>query len=335
LTDFVSIGIVSFSDQKYLQKTLPKIVEQNFEKFEILFFDNNSDYRIRNWVKKKFPIIKIFGFKKNIGFGTAHNFLIQKSQGKFYWAVNSDFFPQKDFLQKIIPVMKKNKKIASASGKILQWKNFPKIPDTKICSKIDSTGLKFFPNFSVQDRGNNQNVKNFQNQSEIFGAGGVAPVFRISALHKISQNNKFFEENFFAYFEDVDLALRFRWGGFSAIFIPTAVGFHDRSFFTKKSFYQQFWNRKKRSRFLRAESFANYFLMITKNFSSDFSFQFLLKNYFFRAKYFCFLFFFEPLVFFTGLRKILKFRKIFQEKNKKIIRQISPEKMEEIIKNID
>src|SRR5262249_44598552 len=63
---------------------------------------------------------------------------------------------------------------------------------------------------------------------EIFGPSGAAAMYRRKALDAVSINGQYFDEDFFAYREDADLAWRCRLYGWISIYVPTAVAQHRR-----------------------------------------------------------------------------------------------------------
>jgi len=112
---------------------------------------------------------------------------------------------------------------------------------------IDTTGLLMFKNRRIVNRGQgDSDTGQFEKQEEVLGPDGAVPVYRKKALDDIAiplrvfsrevsrssaQNStgvEFFDENFFLYKEDVDLAWRLRLLGWKTIYTPKAVAYHSR-----------------------------------------------------------------------------------------------------------
>ena len=79
------------------------------------------------------------------------------------------------------------------------------------------------------DRGADQpDTGQFDTAGEIFGPSGAAAMYRRNALDDVALNGQYFDEDFFAYREDADLAWRCRLFGWTSIYVPTAVAHHRR-----------------------------------------------------------------------------------------------------------
>jgi GT2 family glycosyltransferase len=68
----------------------------------------------------------------------------------------------------------------------------------------------------------------FEKPEEVFGPSGAAAMYRRKALDHVAIDGQFFDEEFFAYREDADLAWRCRLYGWTSIYIPSAVALHRR-----------------------------------------------------------------------------------------------------------
>jgi GT2 family glycosyltransferase len=62
----------------------------------------------------------------------------------------------------------------------------------------------------------------------VFGATGAAAMFRRAFVEAVSIYGQFFDEDFFSYREDADLAWRAQLMGWKCLYVPTAVAWHVR-----------------------------------------------------------------------------------------------------------
>ena len=97
----------------------------------------------------------------------------------------------------------------------------------------------------------------YDTAEEIFGADGAAPLYRRAMLEDVKIEGQYFDEQFFAYMEDVDLAWRARLLGWRCWYEPSAVAIHARTF--------QPGRRRARSRPIRRMAVKNRYLMLLKN----------------------------------------------------------------------
>lgn len=124
---------------------------------------------------------------------------------------------------------------------------------------IDSTGLVMNRIWRAFDRGAGEPSANWKVSGEVFGVSGAAAMYSRTMIEAISVQDQFFDDDFFAYKEDVDVAWRGRLFGFKSYYCAEAVGYHKRGW--KKG------NRKQQPLFIRRYSFINRYKMMYKNLS--------------------------------------------------------------------
>ena len=254
----VSINLLTYNAEKYIEDCLNSVFSQSYPYLEILIIDNNSTDNTVDYLKglTSKPELKIIFNQKNVGFAAGHNQGIKESQGEFILCLNQDVVLDKDFVKKAVEIFKKNNKLAAVQGKLLRQRT------------IDTTGLIILKNRRIINRGQGQiDQGQFGKIEEIFGADGAAPVYRRKALEDIKVNGEYFDQDFFCYKEDVDLAWRMRLYGWKAIYQPAAVAWHWRG--SGDSATRTPWGivkeRRKISQFSKYLSFKNQRLMQIKN----------------------------------------------------------------------
>ena len=90
---------------------------------------------------------------------------------------------------------------------------------------IDSTGIYFTPNMRHLDRGaEEQDRGQFDREQYVFGATGAAAMFRREFIEAVSVEGQFFDEEFFAFREDADLAWRAQLMGWKCLYTPQGSG---------------------------------------------------------------------------------------------------------------
>ena len=274
----VSINLLTYNARPYIKDCLNSVLKQTYPYIEILVIDNDSFDGTVNYLKQvgsENPKIKVIFNQNNFGFAVGHNQGIEESQGEFILCLNQDVVLDKDFIKRAIEVLEKDGKTAAVQGKILRMPLTSKI--------IDVTGLVILKNRRVIARGQGQTDRGqFEKIEEIFGADGAVPVYRRKALDDIRlakvkplQNYKgltlanfeYFDEDFFVYKEDVDLAWRMQLYGWQTIYQPMAIAWHWRG--SGDSAVRTPWGiikeRRKINQFSKYLSFKNQRLMQLKN----------------------------------------------------------------------
>jgi len=101
--------------------------------------------------------------------------------------------------------------------------------DPRRTNLIDSTGIYFTRNMRHLDRGAEEIDRGqYDRMQYVFGASGAAAFFRRSFIEGVSVDGEFFDEEFFAFREDGDLAWRAQVMGWKCLYVPTAVAWHVR-----------------------------------------------------------------------------------------------------------
>ena len=233
----LSIIIINYKSEQFLETCLQHI---HYEKpYEIIMVDNDQKKKYMQELQKKYSF-KLIAPPKNIGFAKANN--VEKAKGKYILTLNADIFLTPKYISACISFLEKNPKVASVQGKLLSEKN------KKV---IDSTG-----NVLTKSRfayNENHKIKDKEIPShEIFGVCAAAAIYRKKALEDIKINNEYFDNDFFAYLEDVDLDWRLRKKGWKSFVETSAVAFHIRETTTNHKYRLQ-------------QAIRNRYFMVLKN----------------------------------------------------------------------
>jgi GT2 family glycosyltransferase len=159
--------------------------------------------------------------KQNFGFSKGNNIGIRFAQKhlkpQYVCLLNNDTIVSKNWLKELIKEITSEKKIGSCSSKLLMYDN------NKI---INSTGIMIIRDGTAIDRGRNKVDKNqYDNQTNIFGACAAGAIYSMDALNDAG----ILDDDFFAYFEDVDLSWRLQLSGWKCKYVPAAVVYHKYS----------------------------------------------------------------------------------------------------------
>lgn len=270
----VSINLLTYNAEKYIKSCLGSVFSQDYPELEVLIIDNASTDGTIEYLKKlpKKPNLHIIFNKKNIGFAAGHNQGIRKSKGNFILCLNQDVVLDSNFVSEAIKTFQMDSKIASVQGKLLRWNlGLPtsnQFTDYKISHIIDTIGFIIFKNRRIINREQGQiDQGQFEKVEEIFGADGAAPVYRKEALEDVKVEKKYFDEDFFCYKEDVDIAWRLRLNGWNSIYQPKAVAWHARTAgdSAAKNYFAIMRERLKIGKFGKFHAFKNQRLMQLKN----------------------------------------------------------------------
>jgi GT2 family glycosyltransferase len=214
----VAVNIVTFNSARDIAACLESLGEQTFEDFEIHVLDNaSSDDTLK--IIEPFDVAYLVRSPVNTGFCKAHNDLARRFPSEYVLFLNPDTVLSPTFIEQLVHALDARPDAASAGGKLLRF-------DGKT---IDSTGIIMLREQRHLDRGGDQFDRGqYERPEEIFGPSGAAAMYRTKALEDVAIDGQYFDEDFFAYREDADLAWRCRLYGWTSIYVPTAVARHRR-----------------------------------------------------------------------------------------------------------
>jgi len=213
MSEKISFVVVNYKGKKYLPKCFDSIYAQTYpeQNIEIIMVDNNSKDGSVEFVKKKYPKIKIIQNKVN-NYCIANNLGIKKAKGSLIFLLNNDAYLKKDCLNILVENIIKDNKTGAVTGKIL-FEN----------GKIQSTGHIELPNFYFGDRGFMEKDTGQYNKKEYVESICFASVLiKKECIASVG----LLDEEFIMYCEDVDFSIRVRKKGWKLLYIPEAVTYH-------------------------------------------------------------------------------------------------------------
>lgn len=210
----VSVVIPNWNGKNLLKICLPSLKQQSFKNFEVIIVDNGSDDGSVSYIKRSFLEFKVIELDYNIGFAPAINLGIQKSNGEFIVLINNDTRLDKNCLANLVKAAKTHPEVGMVAAKMLNYFNKSLIDSAG--DYIDAVGHANNIGFGGKDN------PNFNKPGYIFLVNGGGSLFKKKMLDQVG----LFDEDFFAYFEDVDLCFRAQLLGFKAWYESKAVVYH-------------------------------------------------------------------------------------------------------------
>jgi len=214
----VSVVIVNWNGKDHLAECLDSLRCQTFKDFEIILVDNGSEDGSREFVQEYFHEVRLVALQKNCGFAGGNNAGIQAASGKYIALLNNDTKVDPAWLTNLLKEAEENPSIVGMwASKILSYDN-PEI--------IDNVGLLMYPDGLGRGKGRlEKDEGQYDKTGEAFFPSGCAGLYRREMLDEIG----LFDEEFFAYADDVDLGLRARLAGWQCIYVPSAKVYHKYS----------------------------------------------------------------------------------------------------------
>ncbi len=227
-TNFISgqvdVVIVNWNGKRYLGPCLRSVLDQTYPNIDLTIIDNDSRDDSVEWLRAEYPGIKVLPQAENLGFSRAHNLAIHRSRGEYYMPLNFDVLLKPAFVEKLVDRMKTDPNVGSVTGRLQQMDE-----SGKPTGKLDSTGHVIRKSRTVENRGEGEkDIGQYNDPDEVFGVSGTAPLYRREMLESIRIGDEYYDESYFAYWEDVDLDWRAQHSNWKALYTPDAVAYHVR-----------------------------------------------------------------------------------------------------------
>jgi GT2 family glycosyltransferase len=222
----VSVTIVTWNSAQYLAECFASLERQDYRELEVIIVDNDSSDDTRALLRELASRWRVIYNERNVGFAAGQNQAIRASGGEWVLCLNPDIVLDPDFISRLVAAGEEHPDAGSVCGKLLRWDPAAAQHRTDI---IDSTGIYFTRNMRHLDRGaEERDDGQYDNVQYVFGASGAAVMFRRDFIEGVSVEGEFFDEEFFAFREDGDLAWRAQVMGWKCLYTPAAVAWHVR-----------------------------------------------------------------------------------------------------------
>ncbi len=217
----ISAVVVNWNGRQYLERCLLSLASQIVPPAEIIVVDNGSTDGSKEWIRQFSPKIRLkirlIENDRNKGFAIANNQAFQIARCDYIATLNNDAWAEPNWLAELLRVMESDSTIGMCASKML-FADRPSI--------INSTGINLdWAGIAWDRRGGERDDDQESEPVEVFGPCAGAALYRRAMLEELGG----FDEDFFAYLEDVDLAWRGRLRGWRCLYVPTAVVYHYHS----------------------------------------------------------------------------------------------------------
>lgn len=259
----LAIIILNWNGEEMLKTYLPSVIEHSKD-YDIIVADNGSKDNSITFLNREYPKIRIIENKENFGFAEGYNRALKEVEAEYYVLLNSDVEVTPNWIDPIIELMDRDKKIACCQPKLLSFLERNKFEYAGGAGGfIDYLGYPFcrgriFDHIE-EDKGQ------YDDEKEIFWATGAAFFVRSSIYWELGGLDK----DFFAHQEEIDLCWRAKNAGYKIFYSPKSICYHYGGGSLNKS-----------SPFKTYLNFRNNLYLLYKNLPSNKSFPVFFKRLF-------------------------------------------------------
>lgn len=207
----ISIVIPNYNGERYLKECLASIAEQTETDYEVIMIDNASTDANYEWLQETGCYFKQLDC--NYGFSRAVNEGIRVAKGEYVLLLNNDTVLAPDFLRQMKRCIEKDERIFAVSSKMIAYHDR---------TLIDDAGDEYTVLGWTLKCGDGKSIGHYTKEREVFSACAGAALYRKVVFEEIG----YFDEQFFAYMEDVDISYRGRIYGYRNVYCPDAHVYH-------------------------------------------------------------------------------------------------------------
>ena len=211
----VTAIIVNWNDKDVIVECIQSILDQNRNEIDIIISDNGSKDDSVEFVRRRFPSVKIIENGKNLGFGSAINRGLGLAKGDYLLFLNSDLKLHSKCVGELAKVLESDPNVGGTIPKILHIDQQNTINSLGVL--INYTGIAYPNLLGQKDPG-------YQEPFES-ACGGIFMLKR-----EVYETVGGFDEDLFLYHEDHDLSWRIRLAGWHLKVIPQAIMYHHYKF---------------------------------------------------------------------------------------------------------
>ncbi len=250
----VSIVVLSWDKLEETKNCLKSLRALIYKNKEIIVVDNGSKDGSKAWLKQQLDIAYV-DLPINIGFTGGQIAGYKVAKGKYIALINNDAVVASDWIEQALKSFAKDKKVAAVGGRAYIW-------DEK--HKAYNQNSPFY-SYQVIDPsfGYAQTLQCGDHEVSVNSISGAGVMISRSAIEKVG----YFDDRFFAYYEETDLFARMKRAGYKIMYNPAVKTWHKIGVSTKgKPFFYLYHMHR------------NRFMYAYKNFDNEYK-KIFVKQY--------------------------------------------------------
>lgn len=214
----VGVVIVNYNAGGLLDRALASLARQTRRPDRVIVVDNASTDGSPEGLERTFSAVELIRLDENVGFAAANNTGVRAAADCEWVALlNPDAFPEPDWLERLLDAARSEPGYSFFASRLLLADD----PDT-----LDGTGDVYHVSGLAFRRDHGRPAaKAVRPQEEVFAPCAAAALYRRNAFLEVGG----FDERYFAYLEDLDLAFRLRLAGHRCLYVPSSRALHHGS----------------------------------------------------------------------------------------------------------
>jgi GT2 family glycosyltransferase len=210
----VTAAIPTYNGRHLLDTVLRSLQAQSFGDHRVVVVDNASQDGTPEWLREHWPAVQVIVHPRNLGVAASLNTCVRAAAGEYVLLLNNDVELEPRCMEELVAALRAHPEVAVVGAKLLDFSRR---------ELLDGTGDVYsWAGFAYRRGQGEFDHGQYDARHEVFGACGAAAMYRRSAFEAVGP----FDEQYFAYGEDVDWAFRAQLAGYGARYVPSAVAYH-------------------------------------------------------------------------------------------------------------
>ena len=211
LTPTATILVLNYNGRAHLEGCLPSLAQLDYPNAAVTVVDNGSTDGSLEYLRRAHPDVRVLALGSNRGFAPAYNIAVRQSTSDVVVLLNNDTRVEPAWLSSLVEVLERHDAAAAASC-MLDWDG----------RHIDFVGgLPTFVGHAWQVDHGLPVGRAYAEHPLLFGCGGSLAIRREAFLQVGG-----FDDDYFVYFEDLDLGWRMTLAGLPTVLAPRAITYH-------------------------------------------------------------------------------------------------------------
>lgn len=196
---------------RYVGPCLDSLRAQSVALSLVVVVDNGSTDGSREWIQQHYGDVEVLENSTNLGVAAGYNRAISACGDAAYVLIlNTDVFLEPDFIARALQVLTASPDLGAVTGRLFQA----------------GTGELISGGFFLRRQIRITYRELTDEACEVFGATGAAVLYRRDVLEDLKVDGQYFDNDYFAYGEDIDLAWRTQILGWKVCYEPSARAYH-------------------------------------------------------------------------------------------------------------
>lgn len=224
-----SVIVLGWNGRRYLDDCLSTVLAQDFAgKYEVLYVDNGSSDGSADYVRERYPGVRVIALDRNYGYAEGNNIGFRESRGAYAVFLNQDVAVHRSWLRELVAAMEDDPGVGAAHANVIQ----PWYPEFAGIGERLDPGVAYSAELTPLGYVSYRRLGSLDAPREVLFLHGVSIILRRDLGEQLGY---VFDPEMFAYAEDMDLGFRVRALGYRCVIVPRAVVYHKHTLKTSPS----------------------------------------------------------------------------------------------------